>query len=625
MATTEKTSKKGLLSSALFWIIAAAIFIALLWKSEDIGEVVATIKSGALIPLIVAFALQFCKYFAQCMAYRSAYAVVGVEASSASLMPLIFASVFLNTFTGGTAMAAMAVDDCRRRGASVGKSASVMVLTQAAFYAGFVVIMVIVFMVMQAAGYLQMWEILLGMVFVIIVAFFCGVLIVGGMKPNLLGKFFAIPEKIAAWFMRTIRRPEPKPWAANLAESFGEASVSIKEKPRSAAKCFGNMTLSSAVDLLCFIAVGFAFNVTQTDALMAGFVMSTILILCSPTPQGIGFVEAGATLAITAYGVPATFAAAVLLVYRVLCFWLPFLVGAILLRRTNTFKDKETDITKQQANHARFISIAVGAVGLFNVLLAAMPTSLSGLEFITKYLSVSAVLDANTVVIAGIALILLMRGLMNRNRTSWACAIFVFVTMILFLLLGGRDWKLTIVPIVMVGWLFFTRNLFTETAHVRSWHTWLVPILVAIGITFTYGTVGYLFLGHEFGKEYSLMQAMSATFVTIIPSLTAPTPIVEHGAWFLTSLEIVWWVCFTWAIFAIFAPIIHEKRFPKAFVPASKRLKEIDPKSLPETKNPITNIGVGILEANALGEDYFDRMMEERAPEQDEMDSIRFN
>ena len=55
-------------------------------------------------------------------------------------------------------------------------------------------------------------------------------------------------------------------------------------------------------------------------------------------PQGGGGVEAGVVVAFTSFGVSGAAGPSIALVYRGIVFWMPFLIGAIHIQTTKTFK-----------------------------------------------------------------------------------------------------------------------------------------------------------------------------------------------------------------------------------------------------------------------------------------------
>lgn len=65
--------------------------------------------------------------------------------------------------------------------------------------------------------------------------------------------------------------------------------------------------------------------------------MAMVFYVVSITPGGIGVVEGVIALVYTSLGVPADKAAVITIAFRGLSFWLPMLVGFILIRKTHSF------------------------------------------------------------------------------------------------------------------------------------------------------------------------------------------------------------------------------------------------------------------------------------------------
>ena len=84
--------------------------------------------------------------------------------------------------------------------------------------------------------------------------------------------------------------------------------------------------------------MGVSFGVTSPEALICGYVVATLFAMISITPQGVGVVEAAVVVAFTMFGETAAAGTAIGLVYRGIVFWMPFLIGAILIQRTKTFR-----------------------------------------------------------------------------------------------------------------------------------------------------------------------------------------------------------------------------------------------------------------------------------------------
>ena len=95
---------------------------------------------------------------------------------------------------------------------------------------------------------------------------------------------------------------------------------------------------ASVCELVCFVLVGIGFGVDSIQALVCGYVVATLFAMFSLTPQGVGFVETAVTVAFTTFGQSSAAGLSIGLVYRSIVFWMPFLIGAVLIQMTSTFK-----------------------------------------------------------------------------------------------------------------------------------------------------------------------------------------------------------------------------------------------------------------------------------------------
>jgi uncharacterized protein (TIRG00374 family) len=81
-------------------------------------------------------------------------------------------------------------------------------------------------------------------------------------------------------------------------------------------------------------------------ALVAGFVMGVVFQIVGITPYGIGLTESAMALTFTSLGVPSENAILITLTYRSITFWLPFLIGFILLRKIHIFGIRNVSVIK---------------------------------------------------------------------------------------------------------------------------------------------------------------------------------------------------------------------------------------------------------------------------------------
>ena len=102
---------------------------------------------------------------------------------------------------------------------------------------------------------------------------------------------------------------------------------------------YGCSLFASICELSCFALCGIGFEILAPEPLICGYVVATLFAMISITPQGVGVVEAMVVVAFTAYDQNAAAATATALVYRGIVFWMPFIIGAILMTQIKAFKD----------------------------------------------------------------------------------------------------------------------------------------------------------------------------------------------------------------------------------------------------------------------------------------------
>lgn len=329
-------------------IIGVVIVIALavvLLRGDQFVEFVEIVRDSVttlagLALLIGAIVSQLGKYFAQSFAYVAAFKTVGEHLRARDTLPLVFGTFFMNTIAPSLNMAGigLVVDDTRRRGIPAGRATSAALLMQMSIDSGFLVIMIVGFIVLAFAGNLDPAWFLVGLVVVFVVGVSGGIMFIGNKNPKAV---LSILKPIEGFVNRLSKRfrkgKEVKPWAATLVEGFSEAAGTIGKNPRKAAMTFVFSILASTCELVCFCLVGVLFGVHAPSGLLGGYVVATLFAMISITPQGVGVVEVATVTLLAAYSVPTAAGTAVALVYRSLVFWMPFAIGAVLLHRTKTF------------------------------------------------------------------------------------------------------------------------------------------------------------------------------------------------------------------------------------------------------------------------------------------------
>jgi uncharacterized protein (TIRG00374 family) len=125
-------------------------------------------------------------------------------------------------------------------------------------------------------------------------------------------------------------RARARGWRASL------RAVTEDDPPSSGqlARIVGWSVLKWSADIASLALVFVAFGQTpRVMVLLVGFGVAQLAAAIPITPGGVGFVEGGMVAAFVALGAPASFAATVVITYRLLETWLPSLAGIPALLR----------------------------------------------------------------------------------------------------------------------------------------------------------------------------------------------------------------------------------------------------------------------------------------------------
>lgn len=324
----------------LIAFVVVVVLAMIILRGDQLVELAETMRQGSAIPLILAIASQLGKYFLQSIAYTYAFEAVGEHYAARNTLPLVFGTFFMNTIAPSANLAGitLVVDDARRRGISAGKAGSAALLMQITIDSGFGVILLLGFSVLALTVGLPIGWFLLGLIDVAAVGAMVFVLFLGRRHPVSLHRMFGWAERTVNRVLVRFKRDPIKPWADRGADSFTEAAGLIVSNPKSTAKAFLCSVGASTCELICFVLVGIGFGVFNPQSLVCGYVVATLFAMFSLTPQGVGFVEAAVLVAFTTFGESSAAGMAIGLVYRGIVFWLPFLIGAVLIQMTSTFK-----------------------------------------------------------------------------------------------------------------------------------------------------------------------------------------------------------------------------------------------------------------------------------------------
>ena len=455
------------MKKALLIIIAIVACCFLLANADYLMEFVDTLATGALVPIIVACVFMLLRHLVQALSYKTAFDAVGFKETTLwQDIVLIFSLVFINTFClfSGATGVAFIIDDLRRKGAPIGTATSGAILSQIGYFAAVFVICIIGFITMAISGQMNTFFVIGGGLLALVLFGLSSLFILGYFKPDALYWLFDKIERLINKVIGIFKKSLAPAWGSSNADSMIKSSRVLAHNPTGTIISVSWASLSAILNMLCLVAIGFAFGYTEVPVLVAAFALAAVSVIISPTPQGVGVVEAAIAAIITGAGGELTTATTIALVYRGIMFWLPFCIGAMLLGQTDFFSNKnnKADPEQQKKDVAWMSGTFVGITGLVNIGLNFVPQLFEPYAAAIQFINFGDIFFGPTLGIMGILLCVLAVGLVMRFHTAWG------LTMVLLVLVASVEFlfyatiTVAAVMVVLIIWLTWHRYAFDK-------------------------------------------------------------------------------------------------------------------------------------------------------------------
>ncbi|MEE0706132.1 MAG: lysylphosphatidylglycerol synthase domain-containing protein [Adlercreutzia sp.] len=458
--------KKALL--LILGIVAACFLIG---NADYLASFIDTLRTGALVPLVLAVILMLARHLVQAASYDAAFDAVGHRTGFWHNVILIFSLVFINTFClfSGATGVAFIIDDAHREGCDAGQSTGGAILSQIGYFAAIFVISAIGFLTMLIAGQVNFLFVTGAIVLAGTLLALSSLFVIGYKKPRLLYRFFMGLQKVLDKIIGVVHKALPGGWGRKMAHSFQNTANILAHNPQGTLITVAYASLSAILNMMTLVAIGFAFGFESVAPLVAAFAVAAISVILSPTPQGIGVVEAAIAAILTASGCSLATATAIALVYRGIMFWVPFCIGAVLLSQSGFFASKKTASEEQKHKDIGWISgTLVALVGLVNIGLSFMPSSFAPYTMLTSWIDMSSIFVGAPLIVGSMLLLVCAVGLILRFRTAWA------FTLCLLVLVAGSEFlfqgtiHVGIAGILLAIWLFIKRAAFDRPFSLGS-------------------------------------------------------------------------------------------------------------------------------------------------------------
>ncbi len=550
----------------IFWILVIAFVYIVISQFSAIRKLIETLMAGQWQWVAVAALLQVVYYFIYTVLYQSAFLTVGVKSRVLELLPVTFASIFLNVAapSGGASSAALFADDAARRGESGARTAVGYLLVMVADFSAFLVVLVVGMVYLFTHHNLKIYETLAAALLLVIITVLTALLLLGLWRPQLLHQLLIWVRQLANRLAHLIKRPDflDEAWVEKNTGEFTEAAMAIAAHPELLVQTIGVAFGSHLVDLASLYAICLAFQQpVHFGVLVAGYAMGILFWVVSITPQGIGIVEGMMTLILTSLGIPLAQSTVIALSFRGLTFWIPFAIGFIVLRRLRFFGAREA--THTEIWGVRLTALLTAGMGLLDVLSGLTPTMHSRVVLLERYSPFGVDIGGHlTTVLAGFALLLLADGLWRRKRLAWALAVTILIISVPVHLFKGLDYEEGLLGAALAAWLIYLRPHFHARSDPPSIRQGLMALLAALIFTLFYGVLGFYLLDRHFimnGQRvsFSLWGAIHQT-VVMFTQFYDPgvVPATRFASYFTNSIYIVSAVTIGYALLMLIRPVL---------------------------------------------------------------------
>ncbi len=373
---------------ALLWLLIIAFIWVVITRVTEIQNLAETLAKGLWGWVLVAAILQVLYFVVITASYQAAFWTVEVRGRLFELLPVTFAALFVNVVapSGNVSGMALWADDAARRGELPARTMAGTLLQLIIDFVAFTLVLAIGMVHLFLQHDLEVYQIVGAVILFLMTLALSSVLALGLWQPDLLRRLLLWLKTVANKLAKRLKRADffDDEWVERNATEYTDASAAIARYPKRLLRTMGIMMIAHIVDLASLYVLFLAFQYPiPIGALVAGYAMGILFWIVSPTPQGIGVVEGVMTLVFTSLGVPAAVAATVTLAFRGLTFWLPLLIGFIILRWVRTFGVEERSLSESW--NVRIVAIMTAAMGVINVLSAVTPALAERLLILEQY------------------------------------------------------------------------------------------------------------------------------------------------------------------------------------------------------------------------------------------------
>lgn len=317
-----------------------AVFIY--YVSKNLGTIEHTVSvtlSQSLGYVLLSFIFVLLGFYFLILMNKKTLKIAGIERSMAEAALLRSQALAINVLvpSGGVSVGVVFATDAKKRGDTEGAAITGVILALLADYAAIVLLLIIAMAYMASVGSLG-WPVIVPALAFFALSIGLSLLIFFAGRNQKLLRTILDWSKIKLNKLAKLFHREKFIKSETVVDSFINelkcAYLAIaKDQKQIYLACFyalvSHFMLLVSIYIL-FISLGID---PLYRVLISGYAVGVMLVVISPTPNGVGIVEGAMALAYSSMGIPGAAAATVTLIFRGLSFWLPLFIGFFALQR----------------------------------------------------------------------------------------------------------------------------------------------------------------------------------------------------------------------------------------------------------------------------------------------------
>jgi glycosyltransferase 2 family protein len=337
----------GIIRPMKKFVVLIFLFLGVALVVLSFGELestLATLQKAHMRWMFLALALETLWMVNIGLTYQSIYHLLGIQENRDRLTLVAAASNFMNIVapTAGVSGIAVFANDARRRGHPSGKATLAGALFLVIDQTAFLFVLAIGWIVLLRRNNLSAGEVSASLLMLAMACIFAFLIYLGYRSADALGNLLAhsahLVNRIVKPFLHHDYLSEERAHAFATEIAGGLASLpehSLQRLVRPLLHALLGKSLLICVLLCAFLAFDVPFS---AGTIIAGWAITYLFLVVSPTPNGIGIVEGLMPLTLSSLRVPYEAAVVVMLSYRAITFWFMLAVGGWSFRHLQLSK-----------------------------------------------------------------------------------------------------------------------------------------------------------------------------------------------------------------------------------------------------------------------------------------------